>query len=293
MLETLWPTRESLQRTKWSGASGAVSDIFFLGLRLGKLRVEIDDGGAWEFIEEGVKTSTGKLIAADLVIKNFGYEPEAPGEMLERITGRTSLVEPIHISPRLLYMGAERNLEAAMRQGFAGQAGSYMNLYPGVTNICDYLLEVFIYFDRRPKELEAYMEKSRPFPAEMGDKTSPGTRPPRTPWPDASLVTECAGLWAAMKWVPEIEERVQASRRDMNVRASGRYSPLQFLEENERDWKVACEKMCGDPNAVPFIWGDLLAGMRQTPGLIDHMLGRAHAPAVPPPRRVQELRAAI
>ena len=86
------------------------------------------------------------------------------------------------------------------------------------------------------------------------------------------------GLFAAMCWDPKIDVEFQAIRQALNRRLSARYSPLQLLEENERDWRRDCERLAGDPDAVPFLWADLKERLKSTPNLLDHLLTKAHAP---------------
>lgn len=86
-----------------------------------------------------------------------------------------------------------------------------------------------------------------------------------------------------MQWAPEIDERVQEWRADFNRRVSNRYSPSDFLEQNKRDWEDYCQRLAGDPKAVPFMWQDVLEKLKTTPTLLDHLLTKSHAGEPTPP----------
>ena len=55
--------------------------------------------------------------------------------------------------------------------------------------------------------------------------------------------------------------------------ARARYPP----QENKRNWEDDCRRICGDKNAVPFIWKDVLQKLRSMPAFLDHFLTNAHA----------------
>lgn len=78
---------------------------------------------------------------------------------------------------------------------------------------------------------------------------------------------------------PELRAKVKASRAQLNINSFKRYAPkgtpparlfekwaLGFLEENRRDWEDACRQLTGDPKAVPFIWEDILARLKEEEG---------------------------
>ena len=94
---------------------------------------------------------------------------------------------------------------------------------------------------------------------------------------------------------------------------SARYSPLEFLEQSERDWADTCVALTrtfhedgttegGDPHAVPFPWTRLLERLRTpeervlVPPIIGHFLtcaraGEAETEVPPPPPQEAGLRA--
>merc|ERR1712032_400039 len=101
------------------------------------------------------------------------------------------------------------------------------------------------------------------------------------PFERDSGVTLCQGIWAAMQWSPLLKARASEVRVDFNRRLSVRYSPVEFLEANARDWEDTCSRLVGGPYAVPFVWRQLLKELRRSPRLLDHLTACAHAP---PPR---------
>lgn len=310
--EELFPVGKGDPRSP-TGAPGAFSDVFFVALRLGLIAAEIvgdDAGPVLEFTEDGVLlpppppedsgggSSSGerrRLLRADLVIKNFGFDPDAPSRTMERITGRRSLVEPIWVSPRISYHATERN------QALTGAAGTPLNVWGapellnitlGMTNMADYLAEVFLHFAQRaPEELPAFLGEETAggggaaAGAEAAFRAAEREPAPRVDFAEDSMVGMCQGIFAAMRWSPEVHARTQAIRADVNRRLSARYSPLRFLEENERDWKENCRQLAGgDPDAVPFMWGELLEKLRTEPTLLDHLFPRSHKGEAPAPR---------
>merc|ERR550514_2341537 len=90
------------------------------------------------------------------------------------------------------------------------------------------------------------------------------------------MVTMSQGVYAAMQWAPQVDQRLQAWRADFNRRVSARYTPLEFLEQNERDWKDYCQRLSGNPASVPWPWQGLYEKLKTTPTLLDHLLTAAH-----------------
>ena len=119
-------------------------------------------------------------------------------------------------------------------------------------------IESFLWFARRPEEFAKFTEAHPELV---------------TPWSGDGIVPRGRGQAAAMAWAPEVDARVQAWRRSFNRRMSARYSPLEFLEQSERDWADTCVALTrtfhedgttegGDPHAVPFPWTRLLERLR-------------------------------
>lgn len=262
-----------------SGGNPTVSDLYFIASSLGLLRTEIAET-PWEFTEEGMfLPSTGKRIAADMIIKNFGYDGYEPARQLERLTGVSKMVSPCWVGPtgRIAFMVPNRNPEIG-GSVFAA-AADMLNSTGGVNNIIDPTLETFLYFARRPEERRAFMGQA---PTPAGKAAGP-----EVPIHEDSMITMSKGVWAAMQWAPEIVgANVQARRADFNRRVSSRYGPLKFLEENQRVWQDYCQRITGNAGAVPFPWTELMGKLQTDPTLLNHLLTRAHvgeAPFTPGP----------
>lgn len=254
-------------------------------MRLGRLFVTIAEKEQIEFVEGGIQVEKGenteaKFIPADVVIKNFGYNGDAPARMFERITGEAGFTSPIWLSRNgavAAMLPAAFNLLARKPPSpEEAEDGTIAFGTPGVNNIVTIDVETFLHFARCPKEeFDAFVQAH-----------------PRlyTRWEDAGFGARGRGLHASMKWSADVNQRVQRARVEYNRRISHRYSPLQFLEANLVEWQGYCERLSTDanPQAVPFPWMPLLerlrseADMADTKGpeqsVIAHLLACAHPP---------------
>ena len=73
---------------------------------------------------------------------------------------------------------------------------------------------------------------------------------------------------------PELEATMHKLRADFNKRVHGRYTVLEYVEQNKRDWMEACTQLTGNAAAVPYVWDELLAVLRKKPHALDALVNR-------------------
>ena len=80
---------------------------------------------------------------------------------------------------------------------------------------------------------------------------------------------------------PELEATMHKLRADFNKRVHSRYTVLEYMEQNKRDWMEACAQLTGDTAAVPYVWDGLLAVLRKKPHALDALVNRTESAPLP------------
>jgi cation diffusion facilitator CzcD-associated flavoprotein CzcO len=307
-IEHLLPQNNVGGQNNAGGTIPAGNDIFFVGTALG--RVETLQGEVERVVEGGVVTTDGEQIDGEIIIKNFGFEP--PDAHLANLVGRSNIRSPIWITPRMMLFKAEHNMSLGAETAFFGHHSIFSSKPPiicpdrlgtslvnaeqavvsvgtdgpveqghaiaipaSVVFMADAYLELYLHFRQRPEALQALLEQGQGHDAAIPDVDI---------WEDthASL---SKGWWSAMESDPTLEAKMHRLRADFNTRVHGRYTVLEYVEQNKRDWEEACAQLTGDAAAVPYVWEKLLAMLQAKPEALDRLVNRV---AVQPQSREQQ-----
>ena len=231
------------------------TDVFFIAHALGLLEVVVGearrfDSAAGVVVVNGHRpvadadTSAGAGAGAtaanaelqvdcDVVIKCLGFE--RPDDKLADKVGRTNIMSPFWLSPKVLVMKAERSTDPSKLVPFTN--GS-------VVVIAQLYMEIFLHFRAHPAELPAALALL-PRPTIAGE----------------SMDDFVAGVVALNTHFPGVTRRVDALRTRLIRQFKTKYTLEQFLAKNRADWEGTCATLSpdGNPAAVPYLW----AGFQQ------------------------------
>mmetsp|Transcript_113346 Transcript_113346/g.231952 ORF Transcript_113346/g.231952 Transcript_113346/m.231952 type:complete len:178 (-) Transcript_113346:7-540(-) len=155
------------------------------------------------------------------------------------------------ITPRVITFKTEH---APMQKEDFPHVGELFNLPASAPFMSTMWQEIYLHFRHRPEALE---------------KLFAGPELPEVPFSRGTFLQMSRGLHACLSSDDDLRAKINLSRRRMNENVWQRYSPSgtptsmkglawigEFLRQNRADWMDACQRLSGDPHAVPYVWED-------------------------------------
>jgi len=245
---------KAMQNRESLGTIQTASDAFFIGHACGKLRSV--KGSVAEVLPDGVITTDGETIDADVIIKNFGFED--PDGWIPNVCGIDEVHSPMIISKRIWLFKCERAKPTPEMFG-SGDVGSILNLPAAATVFAEMFTEMFDHYSNHEDELNDLLEPGKLPTPKLGSET---------------YLHMCKGFWTMMQHNPDVAARVNNARRQLGRNTKERYDMGEFIKQNRKWWKECCQRITGDEDSVPYIWDPLA-------GVLESIQGRKEEEAAP------------
>eukprot|EP00747_Dinoflagellata_sp_TGD_P180154 gnl/TRDRNA2_/TRDRNA2_32140_c0_seq1.p1 gnl/TRDRNA2_/TRDRNA2_32140_c0~~gnl/TRDRNA2_/TRDRNA2_32140_c0_seq1.p1 ORF type:complete len:603 (+),score=87.14 gnl/TRDRNA2_/TRDRNA2_32140_c0_seq1:61-1809(+) len=230
------------------------SDVFFIAYALGRLTVH--NAEISRLAKGTAVLSTGERLDADVCIKNVGFENPEKGDRMGgicEVIGHRTYRPPMWITERVVCFRSEMK---PMDPRDPRLKTDLYNIPASAPTLATINMEIFLHFYRHPSELAKLLNSDEV---------------PKIELSEATYLHHCHGLYAVLKSNASLQAKMDAIRKEMSTNTWKRYSPpglpLEaqkmmwmhgFLKENREAWRHDCFLLTGDPNAVPFIWDNLL-----------------------------------